>query len=164
MSQQKKLDLSERVREFRGRSKLSQQELAERLGVSGNYLSMIELGKKTPGPSLRKLFESFEQSPLYASPGGATGELKESFASASRAAAGNPLPAMLSTETLLGSIADVAGRLAAVGELEQKQAIGNLREWLDELERRLLAGSGGLSEAQRIAVRAAKSARNQGAK
>jgi transcriptional regulator with XRE-family HTH domain len=160
MSQQKKLEFPERVREFRGRAKLSQDDLGERLGVSGNYISMLELGKKAPGPSLRKLFESIEQSPLYRAAGGSSGwELRDSTGGSS-AMATNPLWAMLSTETLIQSFSELAAKLSVAGT--QRQVIGNLRELLDELERRLLASSGGLSEAQQMAVKAAKPGGSRG--
>lgn len=165
MSQQKKLEISERVREFRGRAKLSQDELGERLGVSGNYISMIELGKKSPGSSLRKLFESLEQSPLYRTSGDAgPGVLKETFPGHSGPVPPNPLLALLSTETLLRNFTEMAEKLAPSDPAGQKQVVGILREFLDEIERRLLASSGRLSEAQRIAMRAAKPGGSHGTK
>jgi transcriptional regulator with XRE-family HTH domain len=141
-NQQKKLELTKRIREFRKRADLSQVELGDRLGVSGNYISMIEVGKKDPGPSLRKLFEAIEHSPLYS--GGASD------------VPGNPLFTMLSMETLITTFAEVADKLTSGDMSERKQKLGNLREMLDEIDRRLLASSGELSEAQRIAVSAAK--------
>ena len=146
MSQHKKLEISARLREFRGRANLSQQDLADRLGVSGNYISMIELGKKLPGPSLRKLFESLElavvDAPVVAG-----------------AEAGDPSVSLsyLSTELLIQTFLNVAERLPLDGVPEKKRVVGSLRELLDEIERRLLASSGALSEAQRIAVQASRS-------
>jgi len=72
----------------------------------------------------------------------------------------NPLWAMLSTETLIQSFSELAAKLSVAGT--QRQVIGNLRELLDELERRLLASSGGLSEAQQMAVKAAKPGGSRG--
>lgn len=164
MSQQKKLEFAERVREFRGRAKLSQDELGERLGVSGNYISMIELGKKSPGPSLRKLFESLEQSPLYRTPGETSCELKEAMPGASGPAPANPLLALLSTDTLIQNVGEVAEKLSQSDQPGQKQVIGILREYLDEIERRLLVSSAGLSEAQQIAMKAAKPGGSHGTK
>jgi hypothetical protein len=45
----------------------------------------------------------------------------------------------LSTETLLLTFAEVAGNLGRSGIQQQKQLIGSLREYMDEIERRLLA-------------------------
>ena len=163
MSQQKKLGISKRVRGFRIRAKLSQEELGERLGVSGNYISMIELGKKEPGPGLRILFESMEQSPLYGELPGAGMELRDASPVSYRVGKPpatvpvNPLFAMLSTETLEKNFCEVAEKLSQVaGAPEKKRAVGSLREMLDEIEGRLLASSGALSEAQALAVRAAR--------
>jgi len=148
MSQQKKLEkleLSKRIREFRLRAKLSQEELGDRLGISGNYVSMIELAKKEPGPSLQKLFEALEHSPLYAEGAG------EPLVPA------NPMFAMLSMETLLRSFAEVAEKLSqSSGGAAQKTMVGNLRDMLDEIEARLLATAGPLTEAQGIAVKAGR--------
>jgi transcriptional regulator with XRE-family HTH domain len=156
MSQQKKLELPERIREFRNRINLSQDELGERLGVSGNYISMIELGKKTPGPSLRKLFETLEQSPLYQRTGYAGGQsgMLEPFGG--KTIPTNPMLSMLSTETLIQNVVDVADKLSQGDTPEKKQVVGSLRELLDEIEQRLLASSGELSEAQQLAMKAAK--------
>jgi transcriptional regulator with XRE-family HTH domain len=157
MSQHKKLEkpqiseLSKRIREFRKRAKLSQGELGERLGVSGNYVSMIELSKKEPGPSLQKLFEQLEHSPLYARMGGS-------------GVPPNGVYAMLSLETLETNFGEVAEKLAKVGPAEKKRVVGNLREMLEEIEQRLLASSGVLSEAQQIAVKASKTGGSRGTK
>jgi transcriptional regulator with XRE-family HTH domain len=152
MSQQKKLELPARLREFRGRAKWSQQELADRLGVSGNYISMIELGKKLPGPSLLKLFESLERAPMDAL-AGAEGAADASFSLS-----------LLSTEALIRNFLEVAESLPLGGVPEKKRVVGGLRELLDEIERRLLASSGALSEAQRIAVQAARPGGRPGTK
>jgi len=151
----KKLAISDRVRNFRKRVELSQAELGERLGVSGNYIYLIESGQKPPGPSLVKLFESFEQSPLYsnaalASPDGSA--VRDS----AKAVPPNAFFGMLSTELLLENFSEVSGKLvAAKTDDERKPIIGQLRDMLGAIEQRMLASSGPLSEAQRIAVRAA---------
>jgi len=146
--QQNKLEICDHMRAFRERTNLSQQELGERLGVSGNYISMLELGKKNPGPSLQKLFYALEQSPLYR--GGLTGK-----AAQEAGAVASSFLSMLSTETLMKNFAEVAEKLSHSEVPEQKVTVGNLRVYLDEIERRLVASSGALSEAQQIALKAA---------
>src|SRR5215831_8556111 len=64
-SQPKNSEIANRIRNFRNRIGMSQQELGHRLGISGNYVYLIESGQKNPGPSLLKLFETMEISPLY---------------------------------------------------------------------------------------------------
>jgi transcriptional regulator with XRE-family HTH domain len=157
MSQQKKLEFAERVREFRGRAKLSQEELGERLGVSGNYVSMIELGKKLPGTTLRKFFEAFEQSPQYQTPAQTSAGRREPLSGSAGVVPANSLHSMMSTEMLILIFVDLAEQLAQADAAKRKLVLGNLRELLDEIEQRLLASSGPLSEAQRIALQAAKS-------
>jgi transcriptional regulator with XRE-family HTH domain len=156
MSQENKLELPNRIRDYRKSIRLSQDELGERLGVSGNYISMIELGKKAPGPSLRKLFEALEQSPAYQPqpfPGTAMRpRLPRNYQS-------NPTLAILSTETLIKTLAEVADKLVHVDDITKKHVVGSLREYLDEIEHRLISAStssAGLSEAQQIAAQAAK--------
>jgi transcriptional regulator with XRE-family HTH domain len=164
MSQHKKLEFAERVRAFRGRAKLSQGELAGRLGVSGNYVSMIELGKKLPGATLRKLFDTFEQSPQYQAPAQMSGGRRASDSGIAGVAPANSLLAMVPTERLILIFMDLAEQLSPADAAKQKLVLGNLRELLDELEQRLLASSGPLSEAQRIALQAAKSGGHPGTK
>lgn len=36
------------IRQFRNRANLSQEKVGERLGVSGNYISRLELGQEYP--------------------------------------------------------------------------------------------------------------------
>jgi transcriptional regulator with XRE-family HTH domain len=165
MSQYKKLELSERVREFRVRAKLSQEELGELMGVSGNYVSMIELGKKSPGSTLRKLFDIFEQSLQYQTPAqtSAAGP-GESFPGTAGAGPTNSLILLMATETLVLTFADVAKQLLQPDSAKQRWVLGNLRELLGEIERRLLPSSGPLSEVQRSAIQAAKSAGSPGTK
>jgi transcriptional regulator with XRE-family HTH domain len=127
---------------LRGRAKLSQKELGERLGVSGNYISMIELGKKSPGATLRKLFESIEQSLPSQVPVQASGAPKESLPAAAGVVHANSLFSLLSTETLIRTFTEVAGKLSQSDLSKQKQVIGNLWELLNEMEQRLPAGAG----------------------
>jgi transcriptional regulator with XRE-family HTH domain len=163
MSQQKKLELSKRIREFRIQSKLSQEELGERLGISGNYVSMIELAKKDPGPSLQKLFETLEQSPLYGA-GGRGGHLGDGSHVARHILPPNPVLAMLSAETLETNFGEIAEKLMQVEAQEKKRVVASLREMLDEIERRLLLSSGALSEAQEMAVKASRPGGTRGTK
>ena len=158
MSQQKKLELPDRIRDFRRRIRLSQDEFGERLGVSGNYISMIELGKKAPGPSLRKLFEAIEQSPVYQTSGFPPKLTIRDYQA-------NPTLAMLSTETLIQTFAEVAAKMSQVDDPTKKQVVGNLRDYLDEIEHRLTAASSDeLSEAQQMAAQAAKPGGSRGTK
>jgi len=154
MSHENKLDLPARIRDYRKAVRLSQDELGERLGVSGNYISMIELGKKAPGPSLRKLFEALEQSPVYQSPAMAARvtvpRLPKNYQS-------NPMLAMLSTDMLIKTLAEVADKLVQVDDSTRKQVLGNMREYLDEIEHRLLSGMAEPVEANRIPTAVAKS-------
>lgn len=53
---------SERVSSLRGRLGLSQEAFAKRLGVSRNYVSMIEQGRE-PSASLKRLIETLETPP-----------------------------------------------------------------------------------------------------
>ncbi|HEV2692155.1 MAG TPA: helix-turn-helix transcriptional regulator [Verrucomicrobiae bacterium] len=154
MSQQKKLNIPERVRTFRTQAKLSQAELGERLSVSGNYIYLIESGRKPPGPTLLKLFESLEQSPFYNSEITA---LRNSGPAGRQTVPPNAMPSLFSTETLMQGFGEAAARLASAPAADRKFIIGQLRDMLDVLESRVLASSGPLSEAQQIAVRAASS-------
>lgn len=54
-------EFANRVREFRRARKLTQEELAEKLGVTRNYLSMIEGGRE-PSAMLMELFGHLENS------------------------------------------------------------------------------------------------------
>lgn len=154
MSHENKLDLPARIRDYRKAVRLSQDELGERLGVSGNYISMIELGKKAPGPSLRKLFEALEQSPVYQSPALAARvtvpRLPKNYQS-------NPMLAMLSTDMLVKTLAEVAEKLVQVDDATRRQVLGNMREYLDEIEHRLLSSSTEYAEVHRVTVPVAKS-------
>lgn len=66
-------DFANRVRQFRRARKLTQEELAEKLGVTRNYLSMIEGGRE-PSETVQKLFGNLEN---VAATGGLKPELKE---------------------------------------------------------------------------------------
>jgi transcriptional regulator with XRE-family HTH domain len=158
MSQHKKQEFAARVREFRGRAKLSQAEFGVRLGVTGNYVSMIELGRKRPGPMFIKFFEELESAPQYQAPeAGASGRGSPSMRlnDAPPQGVGDRLWAMLSTESLIRDFVEIAEKLSQPDRHDQRRVVGNLRELLDEIERRLRPSSGGLSEAQRMALKAA---------
>ena len=152
----KKIAVSERVRNFRTKAKLSQAELGERLSVSGNYIYLIESGRKPPSATLVKLFEHLERAPQYDTP-------SSSGVSASRGSSPgggatvppNAIYSILSLETLLTGFSEVSEKLASVPAAGRKPVIGQLRDMLDEIESRVLASSGPLTEAQAIAVKAA---------
>ena len=104
------LSMKNRLRELRAERQWSQSELGDRLGVSGNYISMIELAKKQPGPSLRKLFEALEHSPLYTGPRTGDPGLPP-----------NGVYSLLSAETLERNFGEVAEKLASAGPTEKKR-------------------------------------------
>lgn len=56
---------SNRVRSFRKRAGLSQEQVGKLLGVSGNYIYQIEAGKKQASETLESLFRTMEDSPAY---------------------------------------------------------------------------------------------------
>ena len=150
------------MREFRNRAKLSQIELGERLGVSGNYISMLELGKKDPGPSLGKLFESMEHSPLYAG-----GDPTAPTAGLAAVLPPNPIYSMLSNETLQRNFGEVAEKLFGEGTEEKKRVVSTLREMLNEIEHRVVVAppaSAGPAEDSKAAPKAAKSGGSSGKK
>lgn len=124
MSQPQKLDFSEKFRTLRNRLKMTQEELGQRLGVTGNYIYLIEAGKE-PSDRLLKSLEVFEQStsgPL---------ELRES--------AGPPMAAIyskLETRTLLHSLKDIADKLPKADRFELKIMLANIQAILDELQGR----------------------------
>lgn len=60
-----KADFSQRVIAYRKREDISQEELAKRLGISRNYVSMIEGGKQ-PSEQVVRHFALLESSPLPA--------------------------------------------------------------------------------------------------
>ena len=134
------LEFPQRIREFRRRFKFSQHELGERLGVSGNYVSMLELGKKPPGLSLRKLFETIEQSHIHLA--------AESIPRSTGQTPANQYLTLLSTDTLLRNFGEVAQKLATGGVPEKQCMVGDLRAILDEIEQRWLTGTNSISEAQ----------------
>lgn len=63
-------NFSERVRAYRDSEGLSQEELARRLGISSNYISMLERGKRSPSRKIIRLFEILLASPLPPAGGG----------------------------------------------------------------------------------------------
>lgn len=50
------MDIGNILKLVRTRKNLTQQEMAERLGISQNYLSLIESNKKTPGNDILSEF------------------------------------------------------------------------------------------------------------
>jgi phage repressor protein C with HTH and peptisase S24 domain len=56
-------DFSQRVRRYREKEDISQEELAKRLGISRNYVSMIEGGRE-PSDQVVSHFNLLETSPL----------------------------------------------------------------------------------------------------
>lgn len=150
MSQTKKLDISDRFRNFRNRLHLSQEEMGEHLCVTGNYIYLIESGKKSPGPSLVKLFESMESSPQY------------DPALAPVTVPPNPFYAMIKTETLHKNFAELAEVLVETSKSDRKPVIGQLKEMMDEIESREVASSGPLSVAPRGASKGASRGRKRG--
>lgn len=119
------------MRNFRERAGISQKELGKSLGVSGNYIYLIESGQKSPGPSLLKLFETLELSPFIQSEG-----LRESFGRAR-----GPAPVGffddLGTETLKQNIADLAARLPGADPVSVLRLLENIREMMAVLADRL---------------------------
>jgi len=53
------------LREYRKRVGLSQDLAGAKLGITGDYVSQIETGRKTASPSLRLLLTELEKSPLH---------------------------------------------------------------------------------------------------
>lgn len=58
-------DFAKQVREYREREGISQEELAKRLGMSRNYVSMIEGGRE-PSDQVMRHFRLLESSPTGA--------------------------------------------------------------------------------------------------
>lgn len=48
------------MKEARFRLRLTQDEMAKRLGISGNYVYLLESGRENPGPKLLAKFEDIE--------------------------------------------------------------------------------------------------------
>lgn len=67
MSIEKSADFSFALKKFRTDSGATQEEAGKILGVSGDYISQLELGKKTPSKSLLRLLQKHvsEVSPGY---------------------------------------------------------------------------------------------------
>lgn len=53
---------SDSLRALREECQLSQEEMAAELGITRNYVSMLELGRKHPSAQLRKAFSAFAES------------------------------------------------------------------------------------------------------
>src|SRR5579862_2431110 len=157
-SQPKNTEISNRMRGFRNRVNMSQQELGKRLGISGNYVYLIESGQKNPGPSLLKLFETMEVSPLY------QGEFSKDTAGSPRFE-GSALGVFdrFGTDTLKQSIADQASHLPTADPHTVFSIIESMREMMSILATRLRpksdASSKPPSEAQAAAKRASASAK-----
>ncbi len=156
MSQHKKLDVSNRLINFRKREDITQKALGEKLGVSGNYIYLMESGRKTPGESLLKLFETMETSPLYQS---------ESFRGGSRSSDASPggVYERLRTETLKQNIADEASHLPGTDAKSAVTIVDSIRQMAavlaDRLRSKPEASSRSSSETQSAAKRASSSAR-----
>ena len=137
---------------------MSQQELGKRLGISGNYVYLIESGQKNPGPSLLKLFETMEVSPLY------QGEFSTD-ASGTPRFEGSALGVFdrFGTDTLKQSIADQASHLPTADPHTVFSIIESMREMMSILSTRLRArteaSSKPPSELQAAAKRASASAK-----
>lgn len=138
MSEPNALQLAGRFRGFRDRAHLSQDELGKLLRVSGNYVSMIELGKKKPGPTLLKLFELIEQRPFHHAPAQAAPGVDNANSGSTAVSSEEALCSMLTTETLIRNFAEVAQKQAQADKTMQKRMVGSLRVLLDEIELRLL--------------------------
>ena len=157
-SQPKNTEIPNRIRNFRNRVGMSQQELGKRLGISGNYVYLIESGQKNPGPSLLKLFETMEVSPLY------QGEFSKDTPGAARFE-GSVLGVFdrFSTDTLKLSIADQASHLPTDDPHTVFSIIESMREMMSILSNRLRqrteASSKPPSELQAAAKRASASAK-----
>src|SRR5215831_3789279 len=130
-SQPKNSEIANRIRTFRNRIGMSQQELGHRLGISGNYVYLIESGQKNPGPSLLKLFETMEVSPIY------QGELSKE--GSPRYSEGTALSVYdrLGTETLKQNIADQASHLPTADPHTVFSIIESMREMMSILSTRL---------------------------
>ena len=137
---------------------MSQQELGKRLGISGNYVYLIESGAKNPGPSLLKLFETMEISPLY------QGEFSKDD-SGHRFSPETALGVYdrMTTDTLKRSIADQASHLPAADPHTVYSIIESMREMMSILTMRMRpkqeASSKQPSDAQSAAKRASASAK-----
>lgn len=76
----RKILLGKRIKELRKRAELSQDQLAEKVGIDGKYLSRIEVGKRNPSldtlegladslqVEMKELFEYSHHDSVAASP------------------------------------------------------------------------------------------------
>lgn len=55
------MEFHDRISSLRARLGITQGQLAERLGISGNYLSQVMGGRKTPGDQLLKTLDLLER-------------------------------------------------------------------------------------------------------
>lgn len=108
----KKLEICERVKAYRVREGLTQEVLAEKLGISRNYVHLIEAGKKHPSWHLLEKFTEFE-----------TGKTNELVLKEDAPPYGRPIdPQALTTEQLEGLLASMNSELPLLdGELRQKK-------------------------------------------
>lgn len=51
------VDFGQRMKQYRERNKLTQEKLAEKLGVQTKHISMLENGHRNPSPELQKKLE-----------------------------------------------------------------------------------------------------------
>src|SRR4051812_29235167 len=57
-------DFAHSLSSYRKRARLSQAELAKRLGISRNWVSMLEGGRRHPSDQLKKSLQMLASSPL----------------------------------------------------------------------------------------------------
>lgn len=59
------MDIGSKIKEIRTKKKISQRKLAEKIGVSGQFISLVEIGKSAPSiDTLNKIADALEV-PLY---------------------------------------------------------------------------------------------------
>ena len=51
------IDFGQRMKQYRGRHDLTQEKLAEKLGVQTKHISLLENGHRNPSPELQKKLE-----------------------------------------------------------------------------------------------------------
>lgn len=55
------MDIGSKIKEIRTKKKISQRKLAEKIGVSGQFISLVEIGKSTPSiDTLNKIADVLE--------------------------------------------------------------------------------------------------------
>lgn len=60
-------EFSKKLRAFRTSHALTQEEMGSKLGVTADYISLLERGKKSPGPHMVRFFDIIAESPLHQS-------------------------------------------------------------------------------------------------